>query len=73
MAGEPLNDFQPETFDAVLAFAVAIKRIREAGGEVTPAAIVEELEEEDFSFSGGARTAVVFIMTAPLVRRSDPD
>ena len=44
--------FAPEAYDAVLAIAMAIKNIRAAGGEVTRAAVVEELDRDDFQFQG---------------------
>ena len=47
-----VEKFSPEAYDAVLAIAVAIKNIREAGGEVTRAAVVEELDRDDFQFQG---------------------
>ena len=47
-----LEGYTTEAYDAVLAYAMAIKAIREAGGEVTPAAIIAELDKDDFTFQG---------------------
>jgi len=44
--------FCAEAYDAVLAYAMAIKNIRTAGGEVTPAAVLAELDKDDFTFQG---------------------
>jgi branched-chain amino acid transport system substrate-binding protein len=49
---QSLEGYATETYDAVLAYAMAIKRIRAAGMEVTPAAIIEELDKDDFQFQG---------------------
>ena len=47
-----LAGYSTEAYDAVLAYAMAIKRIREAGGEVTPEAVIAELDKPDFTFEG---------------------
>lgn len=47
-----LEGYTTEAYDAVLSYAMAIKAIREAGGEVTGAAIIEELDKDGFSFQG---------------------
>jgi ABC-type branched-subunit amino acid transport system substrate-binding protein len=49
---QSLENYATEAYDAVLAYAMAIKRIKAAGMEVTPAAIIEELDKDDFQFQG---------------------
>merc|ERR1712178_188307 len=44
--------FATEAYDAVLAVAMAIKKVREDGNEVTPGSIMAKLDEDDFSFQG---------------------
>ena len=44
--------FAPEAYDATLAFAMAIKKLRNVGKEVTRASIVETLDEPGFTFQG---------------------
>jgi hypothetical protein len=47
-----VEQFTSEAYDALLTIAVGIKNIREAGGEVTRAALIEEIDKDDFVFQG---------------------